>query len=433
MTRRVEKRPGLPPGMKTERYDQLASVFADMIAHAPEMVRYLNAPSYIANAPFVVARYKINGVMNYYAVNTFRQKRRDAKTSPMLTKPEVYRDGVMRRSLTLLQDDVIFADFDAGPVQRVLERDLITEPTARQDRYLAIQLLHELFHARIALERDPNWPVADRTILAEYEKWSAPYQTAGFQGLRKALVQRFGSESAVEHLLQEKFVIQKTFALYGRHAFNEEIAAQYARRNRGDREAAVELFRLIDKAHNDVVAPFVIPPRPGQPGYVPPRKILPQPPDEPRPARLPPWIQPFRAETRFRPPPIPANRFAAPIPAHRFPTPTPMNRFAAVPVVRPYIPPVPRPVAYAAPVRRPDYGIPRSIGGMTDPARRDWFGPIGATTAAPAWTRVRPDPIRPGTGTGWNPDRFGFEDSVTRMRLEIQHPSGADLRPEDVR
>jgi hypothetical protein len=399
--------------MGPDRYDQLARIHADMLNHAPEMARYQDAPSYIANAPFLVARYATAGAVSYFFVNTFRQQRGDAKTAPELAVTP-HKDGVMRRSMTLLQEDVLFADLSDGPIARVLDLDNINDPTARQDRYLSVQLLHELFHARIVIERDARWPVADRTLLAEYEAWRAPYFSGPLQKIRAALLQRFGTEKEIEHFLNEKFVIQKAFKLYGVHAFNEEIAAQYARKNRGDREAVIELYRQLDRAHNDVVAPYVIPLKRGEPGYVPPPPATPPPPPSWRPPKgtILPGFQPFWTEARYRPPAIPVNRFVTSPILRRYVPPAP--------AFKPYVPP-PRAFVQPPPVRRPDFGIQHGFGRTGDPARRDWFGPIKAA-APPPWTRTRPEPFRPGNGSGWDPNRFHFDDSVSRMKLSIQHP-----------
>lgn len=403
-----DPRPGRPPTMGADRYDQLARIHADMVQHAPEMALYLDAPSYIADTPFLVSRVIVNGVPNHYYVQTVKMQNAEAKTGKGLLTTRT-RSGVRHQSVTTLPTDVTFADFATGPISRVLDLDNISDATGRQDRFMAVQLLHELFHARLVHERHPNWPKVGRTLLEEYEKWSAPYSGEAFRQLRNALSQRW-TEGNIEHLLQEKFVIQKTFALYGVHAFNEEIADKYARKRAGDYEAALSLFRELDKAHADVVAPFQLPTRPGQPGHV-PAPMAPPLPSRPVPKGARPGFRPFWEEVRYRPPQPAFKRtpvFASTVASRVGTGMTPFRPTQAFVRHLPPVPPIQRPLpAYARRVQ-PNFS-----------ASRDWLGPR-RSLSPPSWARSRPNPIRPGTGSGWDPDRFHFDSQVTRMRLGVQ-------------
>jgi hypothetical protein len=318
-----------------------------------------------------------------------------------------------------------------------------------KERLMAVQLFHELIHARLILERQNGWPAADKTMHNEFQKWisytlspeGAPLVNAFKQQLQDLV--GFTStgqkvDDVFEHLLQEKFATQKAFAAFGVEASNTEIARNYIAKTYSKRGVAESVRALRDKKADAVAAKLV---------------------------DLYNEIDKFNASTQKAPaqkaPAVPIVP-TVPVPAPRkgtellkqswksafawaSPRNTPIMRTPntittrPIPVTTPphftrwQPPPVrPTPVSSytpARPVFNNPYttpGIPRSI---SNPGIDPFRGPIRSTASAPPWTTSRPDRFTPGKGSGWDPVHASFgggridPPSVTRMNL-------MDVRPQ---
>jgi hypothetical protein len=314
-----------------------------------------------------------------------------------------------------------------------------------KERLMAVQLFHELIHARLILERQKEWPPKHKTMHDAFEKWSSYASTpqaaanvAAFKAQLQDLIGFTGAKQkladAFEHLLHEKFAIQKAFGAFGVQASNAEIAHYYvakaysmkavaeSMRTLRDRKADAAAAKLVD-LYNELDKFNAAAPKPSVPA---PSAPLPH-----VPAPVPPkgtellkehWKSAFASTTPVFPRAM-SQPFARATNTFR-PTPVPVGppRFAQwqPPVLKP--PPLAsyspaRPFANAFGNRFPPTAIPRTPG--FDPFR----GPIRSTASAPPWATSRPDHFTPGPGSGWNPDRFSFgggridPPSVTRMDL----------------
>jgi hypothetical protein len=300
-----------------------------------------------------------------------------------------------------------------GAYDRLVEN--FTDGTLAMERRQAVNLYHELIHARLRLESDPLWPSANKTNWKAFEAWRAPVFTAAFEQKRKAVLARLGTTEALETILEEKFAAMMSFKPFHIKVFNEEIAKKYAPKVRGDAEAVSELFDMLDKAHGETISSR--PPNMSVFEFT--QSLNRRPLPKPVPSQFQkshPFVDMFRDEfSTWRPSPPPVPTFPSP------PFPSSMVASSSFPTPSTYRPSFPTTnwqypsSAFPYPIAHPP----------TEPFQPGYSQPdFGSTNdPLPSWNRTETSEPSSYQGAGWDPGQFAFNglpDPVDHMDLPPQ-------------
>jgi hypothetical protein len=118
---------------------------------------------------------------------------------------------------------------------------------------LPIMLYHELLHVRFRIQTDDHYPKNQRPYPDFLTQWGNPPDPK-FQAARAHLALQYGAER-VARWLEEKFCIDQAFGKFGAPVFNEEIAVEYAKKERSSNQDELSrLFDLLDQAHGVPIA-----------------------------------------------------------------------------------------------------------------------------------------------------------------------------------
>jgi hypothetical protein len=393
---------------------EMTRIWNDVIKADKSMARFADVYHLIKQIPLLVYNFAGDKAKGQMPTDFFIRVQFDPRIGGWTERPpkRTQRKGIVTYVSTSHVDTNFEGDFDGQPGYGALLAGL-KEPLLRERR-MSHQLLHELIHARIALEKCPEWPSDAKDISVAYDAFMEAAKRDTRLAAARDDVHRlitaaaakagmtYDFEERLGDWLDEKYVAQLSFSMYGVDVTNDEVANSVTRPIRrilSNTERArlnsliAKLFNQIDVIHGK------------------PKVLVPGCLEWSGPANrplLPSWWHPLPSPNAFGiglgvptliAPMVPPRYVPPPIPNY---TPPPMPKYTPPPApkVTPYVAPVlPKP-PWETQTRPPAWNPPDN-----NPFAR---GRPDNTPPSPSLPRSRPEPIRPGPGPGWDPDRFGF-------------------------
>jgi hypothetical protein len=461
---------------------ELKGIWADVQKHDPtRIVSNLMDETHLANQTAMKIVVAGGGKLHEFYVRVVLRPRAEPTELRTLNLPGspkqatvtlVYswpgaKRGTLQWDLNRVELDALSRSAPDVEIRKVVTRAVL--------KSMAVEVLHELIHARLILERQPEWP-ADKHLTRVYQTWGAAAYSPDQKVLRDTILNRIKDLRSLglkvgepadefEHFLQEKFAIDTSASAFDSHATNEEIIKNYVIRDFEKSRGATpvlarqvklntdglakdlkSLFEIVDKANGNKVVrqPQQVIPAPIQAPVVPPA--------------VPPAIQsppraPIQNAPKIAPQPVPKG-------SYNFLTPRWQTALAGFypPVAgqQPFTQNGDDPSTFTT--SRPGIGYAPPIAGRTSPL---WTTGTGTAYQAPhdlvddpdsrplqpapannpfnypvapqnsigdgdsrpdPWEPSRPFDPAPGTGVPWDPSRFGFgnDDPVNNaMHIDL--------------
>lgn len=245
--------------------DQTARIWKDVTKAFPSIGKLSSAEALLDHTAFLVGNFVVAGTVSRFTVRVNYQP--VAAETRLDTHPIKDKSG---RSIGVLQQaEVAVLDrFEAylprtNPYRAVADSFPQLSETARAEKEMAVQLLHELIHAQLLIEADKGWPANERTLLSEFNAWAAPAWSNSLKAERDAVLNSIPAHKLTV-LLNEKFAIQKSFGAFGVRVSNDQIVAKYVRTlptlvQNNVKLALTRLFDRLDAARAQPTTPKGVP------------------------------------------------------------------------------------------------------------------------------------------------------------------------------